>query len=326
VSQRTYGDTEALEDYTRRTLPVLSELQGAFTGYRRALHDALAAPSDLPIEVDDRNAEGEDLIALLTAIDQLPAAFAFALHHLDISTVEHNGRLPGKVANDLSMLRALAYARVDHPHASDHEVRAIAAATVAGTRDGVVPAAETSPHPGEPPIHWLDPGLTAAGGVAGHTAERHAADTRAARQAGGHDTATMTEQQARAAKRLGRATSVGGVVLGGVAQHLADAEDHNLTDGQRKVRAVTTATVDGLVGTAGAFVGGVAASTATGSPVGGAAGAVTGGELGTAVGGRIRRSGPVSEATGSLARSIDRRNGTGHRDDYTERLTLRTPP
>jgi hypothetical protein len=292
VSQRTYGETDALEDYTRRMLPGLAELQDAVTGYRRALHDALAAPSDLPVEIEDRSAEGEDLVARLTAVDQLPAAFAFALHQLDISTFEHNGRLPGKVANDLPSLRALAYARVDHPYATDDEVRAIAPSTLTSGPGSAGSTLGATPHPGEAPIHWLSRGLNAAG---------------------------------ETAKRLGRASPVGGAVLGGVAQHLADAEDHNLTEGQRQVRVVTTTAVDGLLGAAGAVVGGAAAFTATASPVGGAAGAVAGGDLGAAVGGRIRRSGPVSGATGSVARSIDRRNGTAHRDDYTERLTLRTP-
>jgi hypothetical protein len=320
VSQRTYGETEALEDFTRRTLPVLTDLIEALTGYRRALHEALDAPSDLRVEVEDRSAEGEDLVQLLTSIDQLPAAFAFALRELDISTVEYNGRLPGRMANDLPMLRALAYARVDHPYAGDDELRAIASATVAGTRD-----AETSPT-ADAPTHWLDRGLNAAGGAVGHEASRHTAHARSAHQAGDLGAAVTSTERARAAKRLGRATSVGGAVLGGVAQHLADADDHNLTEGERKVRVVTTTVIDGLLGGTGAMLGGSAASVATASPVGGAAGAVAGGDLGSAVGGRIRRSGPVSSATGSVARSIDQRNGTGHRDDYTERLHLRTPP
>jgi hypothetical protein len=291
VSQRTYGDTDALEEFTRRMLPVLSELREAMADYRRALHDALTAPSDLPVDLPDRSAEGEGLVATLTTIDQLPAAFAFALQELDVSAFEFHSGLTGRVANNSDLLLALASARVEHPYASDVEARTIAATTLADAPGGASSPVRAAPHPSEASIHWLSRGLNAAG---------------------------------ETAKRLGRAAPVGGAVLGGVAQHLADADDHNLTEGQRKVRAVTTTVVDGGFGAAGAFLGAGVGSAATASPVGGAAGAVAGGDLGTTLGGRVRRSAPVSKATGAVARSLDRRNGTVHQDDYDERLNLRT--
>jgi hypothetical protein len=322
VSQRTFGDVAALEAFTSAALLVVADLRAAVTDYRRALRELVDAPSDVPVEVVDRTGEAEDLVGLLAGIDQLPAAFAFALRELDINRSEFSSMLGAGMSNNRRRLEALAFARVEHPHATPAQLRAIATGHD-DEHDGYHHAGGSS-QPGE---HWLAASLNAAGAGLSHVAGEHAAAATAARSAthpGALREARRSARIATVARTAEHGSAIAGGVLAGLQQRLEDADDHNLTEGQRHVRMATTGIIDGTAGTIGATAGAAVGGPLTGSPAGAVGGAVVGGELGANAGGAIRRSGPVTAVTDRAARNYDRRNGTGHRDDYTERLDLRT--
>jgi hypothetical protein len=317
VSQRTFGDVDALEAFTAAALAIVADLRAAVADYRRALRELVGAPSDLPVEVVDRTGEADDLVELLTGIDQLPAAFAFALRELDINRKEFSSRLGAGMSNDHRRLEALAFARIEHPHATPVQLRAIAT----GHDDG------GSFQPGD---HWLDASLNAAGAGLSRVADEYtaaagaAAAAAAATDRGALHEARRSAHIAKVARAAEHGSSIAGGVLAGLEQRLEDADDHNLTEGQRHVRMATTGVIDGTAGAIGATAGAAVGGPLTVSPAGAVGGAVVGGELGANAGGAIRRSGPVTAVTDRVARSYDRRKGTGHRDDYTERLDLRT--
>jgi hypothetical protein len=127
-------------------------------------------------------------------------------------------------------------------------------------------------------------------------------------------------------KVAGKASVPTSVAFAGLEQQLADAEDHNLTRGQRLVRTTTSAAIDGTGAALGGTVGVIAGGVLTGSAVGAAGGAVAGAELGSAAGGGVRRWKPISSASAAAARGLDRLLGTAHDDDYDERLDLETRP
>jgi hypothetical protein len=329
VSQRTFGDVDALEAFTAAALAIVADLRAAVADYRRALRELVGAPSDLPVEVVDRTGEADDLVELLTGIDQLPAAFAFALRELDINRFEFSSMLGAGMSNDRRRLEALAFARVEHPHAPPAQLRAIAAGHDAGG-DGDAGGGGAAGGSFQPGDHWLDASLNAAGAGLSRVADEYtaaagaAAAAAAATDRGALHEARRSAHIAKVARAAEHGSSIAGGVLAGLEQRLEDADDHNLTEGQRHVRMATTGVIDGTAGAIGATAGAAVGGPLTVSPAGAVGGAVVGGELGANAGGAIRRSGPVTAVTDRVARSYDRRKGTGHRDDYTERLDLRT--
>jgi hypothetical protein len=197
MSQRTFGEVELLEEYTDRTLRVLPGLEEAIGSYRRALSEVLGSPSDLPIELSDHSADATELVDLLTLIDQVPAAFAFALRELD----DGHLRIPGVLsAHNHQALAAVANARIDHPDASASQVRAAAfghppAGPPSGPPAGPPSSADghaatatrqdhAAPRPAADGVHWLSLGVTAAdAAVAQRASAQHSKAQHAARRA-----------------------------------------------------------------------------------------------------------------------------------------------
>jgi hypothetical protein len=326
MSQRTFGEVERLEDYTDRTLRVLPGLEEAIGGYRRVLSEVLGSPSDLPIELPDRSDEATDLVDLLTLIDQVPAAFAFALRELD----DGHLRIPGVLsAHNHQALAAIAYARIDHPYANTSQVRAAAFGhPPSGPRSSAHGRAATAARqdhgtaqPAADEVHWLSLGVTAADAAAAqqtsaqHSKAQHAA-RRAARSSAGTNAGGLL------ARTVGKAATPASIALAGVEQQLADADDPNLTQGERLVRTTSAAIVDGGAGLVGGAVGAFVGAGVTGSAVGGVGGAVAGAEAGARVGSATRRQPPVRWLTAPVARKLDQLLDTGHDDDYDRALDL----
>jgi hypothetical protein len=334
MSQRTFGEVELLEEYTDRTLRVLPGLEEAIGSYRRALSEVLGCPSDLPIELSDHSAGATELVDLLTLIDQVPAAFAFALRELD----DGHLRIPGVLsAHNHQALAAVANARIDHPDASASQVRAAAfghppagppsgpPAGPPSSADGHAATATRQDHAAARPaadgVHWLSLGVTAADAAVAqrasdqHSKAQHAA-RRAARSSAGINAGGLL------GRAVGKAATPASIALAGVEQQLADAGDPNLTQGERLVRTTSAAIVDGGAGLVGGAAGAFVGAGVTASAVGAVGGAVAGAEAGTRVGSATRRQPPVRWLTAPVARKLDQLLGTGHDDDYDHVLDL----
>jgi hypothetical protein len=300
VSQRTFGEVDLLETFTETTLAALSGVGEAIDRYRAARHAALQAPSDLTIDLDDRSHEADDLLATLTVVDRLPAAFADALRILDTGNAELHRALPQlRSTADGHTLAALAYGRVAYPAASDAELL-----TAAIT--GVAPSAlDRADHHLLDDVPWWGRAASAADGI-------RLPDPGAA------------PRWARFARPVKGVAGPAGYGLAGLEQWLADAGEHNLTTGHRLARGATAAGVDGLAA-AGVGAAGAAAGLVVGGPVGALGGAVAGAEAGGRAGRAARRSASARAATSWIGARLDALLKTHHDDDYDERLELEPP-
>jgi hypothetical protein len=339
VTERTFGEVAALDTFSERTLSTLPHVEHALDAYHRALNAALEAPSELTIDLDDRRAEGVDLVATLAGLDQVPAAFAFALRELDGGDLPLRGI---RSTHNHQAAAAFAVARMDHPFATPAEVRELAngreplawhggpVLPIAGRVPAEVPPVlERPPASGdevaEEVVHWLGVTSTVTGAAGSYLEAREAASALAAHDGRGAGVRGVSG----ASRAVGVAKHVSGytgAVLPVVEQHLADAGDHNLTTGQRSVRAVGAALIDTPLGGIGAAAGVAVGGALTLQPAGAAAGGVVGGGMGAAAGGSLRRTRAYRTIAGGLARGVDWVLGTGHDDDYTDRLGLGTPP
>jgi hypothetical protein len=339
VTERTFGEVAALDAFSERTLSTLPHVELALDAYHQALAAALEASSEVAIDVDDRRAEGGDLVATLAGIDQVPAAFAFALRELDGGEL----RLPGiRSTHNHQAAAAFAVPRMSHPFATAAEVRELANGREPLAWDGApVPPSEGRVHAEVPSalerpstsgddvaeevVHWLGVTSTITGAVVSYLEARDAASALGAHGGRGAG-ARRVDGAGRAVGVARHVSGYTGVVLPAVEQHLADVGDHNLTTGQRSVRAVGAALVDAPLAGIGAAAGMAVGGALTLQPAGAAVGGVVGGGMGAAVGGSLRRTRAYRTITGGFARGVDWLLGTGHDDDYTDRLGLGTPP
>jgi hypothetical protein len=339
VTERTFGHVAALDAFSERTLPTLPHVVTALDAYQRSLAGALQAPSELALDLDDRRGEGDDLVATLASIDQVPAAFAFALRELDGGDL----RLPGILStSNHQAAAAFAATRMSHPYASPQDVRELANGREArdprtapepmreGPADTEAPGVLASPSVRrdgavDEVVHWLGVTSTVAGAAVTYLEARDelaAVAGHGGRAAGTRGVTGASRAVAVAKKAGGRV----GVVLPAVEQYLADAGDHNLTTGQRVVRVGGVAAIDAPLAGVGAAVGGATGLALTLHPAGAVAGGLAGGGMGAGTGGGLRRTRPYRRLTGWVARGVDWVLGTAHDDDYDARLGLGSPP
>jgi hypothetical protein len=319
VTGRTFAEVDLLEAFTETTLAALPAAVDAVATYRTAREAARGAPSDLPIELEDRSHEADDLLGTLAVIDQLPAAFAFALRALDTQGFEVRRALPHlRSTTDEDALTAVAFARVEHPYATDGQVLA------AGLVGEVPPPLDHEPHPLLDDVVWWGRSVTVAD--AWRTVVEDELSAIGLRQPPGSPLPdpAVTPRWARYGRPLGRITGPAGYGLPGVEQWLADAGDHNLTEGHRIARSAAASTVDGVGAAFGTAVGG-AAGTAVAGPPGALAGAVAGAEVGARAGRQVRGWRHVRTGTSLIGKRLDDLLGSGHDDDYDDRLELEPP-
>lgn len=86
MSRLIRADPARLDHYTEVTVPSIARGRGAIEEYRRAIAAFNAArPNDLGSHLDDLSGPLLESLDRLTRLDELPAAFAAALRHLDHS-------------------------------------------------------------------------------------------------------------------------------------------------------------------------------------------------------------------------------------------------
>jgi hypothetical protein len=295
MSDRTFADVDALEAVTAELLPTVPALRDATDTYRRALHALRAAPSDLEVTLDDHAPDLDDLADLLTLLDQLPAAFAFALRLLDGGLDARDGGACRSYPDQA--VQAVAAVRVAHPTLSPGAVRRRALGSP-GDRSRET----TGPSVSRP--HWLVEHLTRIDATLLGT--RVALEPPAAGL-------SATPRALRVVRGAGRVTGPLSLAVPAYSQHVTDRDDHNLTDGDRRVGLAAATVAEGLTP--------LAMGALAGAAVGGPAGALVGIAVALVVseaGGAARRTQPARRVENRLARGVDRRRGTGHRDTYEQ--------
>lgn len=309
MSGRTRGAPDALEEYTRTTIPALTSLAAPIGDVQRAVTALAQAPSDIEVAVPDRSAVWLDWLATTRAVDEVPGAFAFALRELDAQIC---GQLPagmgaappgmgagvGVLEADDEHALALALAWLAQPYATTDALLDHAAGGVC------VPLGGTD---SDPLLPWYWTGLTGADLVSVNLAE--AMDLALI--------GTGTVRPGWWTHALRWANGIG-VALTGAGHYAAIRHDPNLTFGAASSQVAAAVALDGGLGALGAS-GGMIAGTPLG-PVGVALGGITGGLIGGWAGGVIRESEPVAWAIDGVGAALDRLLDTGHDDDYDDTI------
>lgn len=308
MSGRTRGAPAALEEFTRITVPAVSSLAAPIGDVQLAVTALSTAASDLEVAVVDRSAAWLEWCGTTRAVDELPAAFAFALRELDAGVCAQvragigprptgGGTDPVLDAHDEDAL-ALALAWLAHPYATTDALLDDAAGGVCVPLGGVG---------SDPLLPWYWTGLTGADLVAVNLAE--AMDL--ALVGAGTTTPGWWTHALRWANGIG-------VGLAGAGHYAAIRHDPNLTTGVVASQVTAAALLDGGLGVLGAS-GGIVVGAPLG-PAGVALGGITGGLIGGVAGGVIRESEPVSWAVDGIGEALDRLLGTGHDDEYDDTI------
>jgi hypothetical protein len=327
---RVFGDPERLEAYTAEVTPAVGEARGAVEDYRAAvLAFNAAGPNHLGNSLVDLARVVLPDLDHLDELDQAPAAFGFALRHVDQLRDGLGNRIQ---LTDLERFEALAAARMNDPHGAPAEVVAAASDSLeVGLR---WPWGDEATWAADPTSAqwWATTALGATHTTIKETWRRLGVDVRSHYRGttrvdahgrwlpGNADLLNRTIGQAsswqrsyRYARPLGRVLPI----LPGVDQAMEDRHDPSLTTGQHIARTGSRTAFEGgggAVGAAGGAAGGAIAGAFVGSAVpvvgtviGGAAGAVIGGIgggiIGTEVGSTINDN--VQGAVQTVGDGID---------------------
>jgi gas vesicle protein len=301
---RVFGDPARLEAYTAEVTVGVHETRHAVEDYRAAVAAFNAAgPNDLGTQLADLGQVIDPDLELLLELDQAPAAFGFALRHLDAFDV---GGLTGMRVTDLDRFEALATARLQHPDAAPDDVVGLAYAAL--DTGWVLPWDDDEAWPADPAsaVWWTGTAIGAASAGVKAVWERYGVDVRGhyrgerwidahgrwrpgwAQRINGELGRATTWR--RAGQHLSRASAVL-VVVPGIEQALEDRNDPSLTAGQRIARVGSRTALEGgggFLGGLGGMKAGAAAGFAAGSVVpgvGNVVGVLVGGALGGVAGG-----------------------------------------
>jgi hypothetical protein len=327
---RVFGDPERLEAYTAEVTPTVGEARGSVEDYRTTvLAFNAAGPNDLGTSLVDLAQVVLPDLDHLHELDQAPAAFGFALRHVDQLRDGLGNRIQ---LTDLERFEALAAARMNDPDgAPDAVVAAASDSLEVGIRwpwddEGSWAADPTSAQ------WWTTTALGVGRTTIKETWERLGVDVRRHYRGttridvhgrwrpGYADQLNRTIGRATSWQRAYRYTRPLGRVLPflpGVDQAMEDRHDPSLTTGQRIARTGSRTALEGGLGAAGAWGGAAggavvgatigSAVPVVGTAIGGAAGAIVGGigggVIGTEVGSTINDN--VQGAVQTLGDGID---------------------
>jgi hypothetical protein len=325
---RVFGDPDRLEAFTAEASPAVGPARAAIGDYRdavRALH--LAGPNDLGTHLADLSPIVEAELDLLQELDRAPAAFAFALRHLDELRTGPWSRVR---LTDLDRVEALATAWLHAPGAGDREL--VDAARARLDTSLVLPWHEGGGWTADPtsPSWWAATTIGAADRtvqevwkqwgveVRGHYRGGRWVDAHGRWRPGWADRLNGRVGPASAWRTVRPWTRLAGralPVVPGVQQYLGDRDDAGLTTGDRIARTTSAvaleggaAAVGGSIGATKGFAAGAAIGTmivpGVGTAVGGVVGAVVGGVVGGGIGaeaGRVAKDnvGGLVSAAGS---------------------------
>lgn len=308
MSGRTRGVPDALEEYTRTTVPAVSSLAAPISDVQLAVMALSQAASDIAVAVPDRSAAWLDWVGTMRAVDELPAAFAFALRELDAQMCGQlpagigaapTGGAPGALLDaDDAHAFALALAWLERPYATTDALLEDAAGGVC------VPLSSAG---NDPLLPWYWSGLADTNLVVVDVAE--AMDIALV------GTGTTAPAWWIHAVRWANGLGVG---LVGAGQYAAIRDDPNTTVGGATSQVAAAMVLDGGLGYLGT-VGGMIAGAPLG-PAGVALGGITGGVIGGWAGSTIRESDPVVWAVDGIGDALDSLLGTGHDDDYDDTI------
>ena len=314
MSANVRGDPDRLEAYTEDALAALEPARDAVEDYADAAAAFNAAgPNDLGSSLEDLGPSLRAELELLQALNAAPAAFAFALRHLDELSVSDGWAWMH--VGDLEWFEALTGARLELPGASVQDV-------VAAAHRGLDPSWEWPWSNGFG--NWGQDRLTsppwwATSSIGAATDAIKVVDEKLLQRVSAHwrgstwvtsyprwragsaplmnriTTARTFSRLAPWARRVGWL----GPPLAGLGQLLDDWGDPSLTAGDRVARTGAAAMLDGGLGLAGASAGGALGAAigtfaipipGVGTAVGGVAGAVVGGFIGAEIGQTIRQN------------------------------------
>lgn len=314
MSANVRGDPDRLEAYTDDALAALAPARDAVEDYADAAATFnTAGPNDLGSSLDDLAPSLRAELDLLEALDAAPAAFAFALRHLDELSVS-DGWAWAHVG-DLEWFEALTRARLDLPGASDQDV--VDAARRSLDLSWEWPWSNGFASWGQDRL--TSPPWWATSSIGAATDSIKVVDEKLLQRVSGYQrgstwvasyprwrggTAELMNRvvTARTFSRIAPwARRVGwlGPPLAGLGQFLEDWEDPSLTTGDRIARTGAATVLDGGVGLAGASIGGALGAAAgtflipipgVGTAIGGVVGAVAGGFIGAEMGQNIRQN------------------------------------
>lgn len=305
MSANIRGEPERLEAYTENTHASLPPAREAVQAYAATVAAFNAAgPNGLGSSVDDLGPSLQAELDLLEALDAAPAAFAFALRHLD-ALAPSEDPWAWMVVGDLEWFEALVIARLELPHAGDDQV--VDAALVGLDASWTWPWSKGFANWAEDRV--TSPPWWATSSLGATTDSLNALDRSLLQRVSGYQRgATWVEAYPRwragsaqlmnrivSARRFSRIAPwvrrVGwlGPPLAGVGQLLEDWGDPTLTTGDHIARTGAAVALDGGIGLAGASLG-AAAGTLVLPGIGTVVGAVAGGLIGAEVGQNIRQN------------------------------------
>lgn len=301
MTDRVAGDPRRLEAYSDVGLAIVAGCRPTVDDYSATVQAAAAAPNDLGNELLDLSQLAHETLDVVEEMSRAPAAFAFALRHLDQLTSWQIG--------DAEAFAALAGAALRRPDGTVEQIVAAAGVTIEhGWRspfgdDGFVDwlRGETSRPSfliGTPILGALEtvwrteramtnhvPGYVRANGTPVRGYQRWNAGW-----ADRMNRITSANNVARAAPAARRLGTGGSFAVPAAVQLWDDRDDPTLHTGDRVVRT----TVTGVSGGGGALALGLAGAAAgsailpgPGTVIGGVLGGAAGGLLGTGIGDAI---------------------------------------
>ena len=303
VTAEVAGVPALLDGFTTRATGSLEEVRAALIDYRRAVEELLAAPSDLPLDVDDVSTEVARLIEHLEELDRVPAAFATALRTLDARPL--HGPAVTRTTDRTAQFETL----LD---------RHLQLGPQVGPTDDARRVPTESQGPALDPWFWsglaVGAPLSAIDAadrflvvpVSGYEREGRWLEARPRWRPGTASTLNRVagaDTIARWAPTARRAGPVASVAFPTLEQIVADHGDPDVTPGQRVTRTTGAATIEGGASVGGGAVGfwagakggakagglgGTAVAPGVGTAIGAVGGAILGGVGGSWLGGRVR--------------------------------------
>lgn len=308
MSANVRGDPDRLEWYTAEMEFVIPPIRCAIDAYVKAVARFNAAdPNDLGTELEDLGPSLHAELDVLEELDKAPAAFAFALRHLDDLSPSDKWETWWRWVHvlDIAWFDALAQARLNMPHAREDEV-------VAAAKD-LLDTSWEWPWQEKSMRSWLTDRTTSpswwTGTVIGsatdtvvqvdkHLIERISGYYRKSGRwvdpyvrwqrgtAGAMNRISSARGWAKAAPWARRLGFWSAPFVAGANQLIVEHDDPTLTRGDRIARVGAAVVLDGGGSIAGALAGaamGSAIAPGVGTVVGGAIGGALGGEVGQMV-------------------------------------------
>lgn len=317
------GDPGRLEAYTEATVRAVPAALHAVARYGAAVRAYnAAAPNDLGTTVNDNSTPIGAQLDLLAELDRAPAAFAFALRHLDRLQLDDGIWLRARTTQQ-EWFDALTEAWLDDPYAPvdqllDDARRSLDTSLRWPWNGGALRTDPTTPQ------WWSGTAIGTAATAVDKVWREWGVGVRGHHRGGGWVAPHGRWRPGWADRlnpRIGRATTWRRVLpyarwtgralplVPGVLQLVDDLDDPTLTTGDRIARTATTTVLEGGGGVAGGVAGaklgaviGTAVAPGVGTVVGAVAGGVLGGMAGSEVGGWISDNvqGLVEEAGDAL--------------------------